>query len=82
MSDEHREAPRHKTLKGARIAFNQGQSTIACTMRDLSLTGARLKAASSVGIPDQFTLVFDDGSVSRTCVVRRRTSDNVGVEFV
>jgi len=82
MSEDHRRTPRHKTLKGGRVVFNQGNSTIACTIRDLSDTGARLKVASSIGIPDGFTLVFDDQSASRECLVRRRTPDTLGVEFV
>jgi hypothetical protein len=60
MSEDQRHAARHWTLKGGRIVFNHGNSTIACTIRDLSEIGSRLKVASSVGIPDEFTLVFDD----------------------
>ena len=82
MSEEHRHTARHRVLKGGRIVFNHGNSTIARIIRDLSETGARLKVASSIGIPDEFTLVFDDHSASRECVVRRRTPDAVGVEFV
>ena len=82
MSEDHRRSDRHRVLKGGRIVFNNGNSTIACTIRDLSLTGARLKVATSVGIPDEFKLVFDDGSTSSNCVVRRRSPDTVGVEFV
>ena len=82
MSEEHRHTARHRVLKGGRIVFNHGNSTIACTIRDLSATGAKLKVASSIGVPDEFTLVFDDGSTSSNCVVRRRTPDTVGVEFI
>jgi len=82
MDKEHRHFPRRKTLKGGRIAFHHGSSTINCTIRDLSPGGARLEVTSSVGIPDEFTLAFDDGSPMRHCVVRRRTPMNLGVEFV
>jgi len=50
-------------------------------IRDLSPAGARLEVPSSVGIADEFTLAFDDGSAMRRCLVRRRTSTSIGVEF-
>jgi hypothetical protein len=82
MDEEHRHVPRKRTLKGGRIVFHEGQSTITCTIRDLSLLGAKLEVTSSVGIPDEFTLAFDDRSPMRNCVVRRRTPTILGVEFV
>jgi hypothetical protein len=82
MDEEHRYSLRRRTLKGGRIAFNQGNSTITCTIRGLSLGGAGLEVANSVGIPDEFTLAFDDGSASRQCLVRRRDATSLGVEFV
>jgi hypothetical protein len=82
MSEEHRQFPRRKTLKGGRIVFNGGRSTINCMVRDMSPQGARLEVASSVGVEDEFTLAFDDGSQSRLCMVRRRTATSLGVEFL
>jgi len=82
MGEEHRSVPRRRTLKGGRIVFHEGQSTITCTIRDLSLLGAKLEVTTSVGIPDEFTLAFDDRSPMRHCVVRRRTATSLGVEFV
>jgi hypothetical protein len=61
MTEEHRAAPRQRVLKGGRIVINDGFSTFQCTVRNLSETGARLKVASIVGIPDTFGLVMDDG---------------------
>ena len=80
MGEEHRRVPRRKTLKGGRIVFNNGRSTITCMIRDLSAAGARLEVASSVGIAYEFTLAFDDGTMRR-CLVRRRTSTSIGLEF-
>ena len=80
--DEHRRAARRRVLKGGRIAFNNGGSTIVCQSRDLSAGGAKLVVTSAVGIPDEFMLAFDDGSASVKCVVRRRAATNIGVEFI
>lgn len=82
MGEEHRYFLRRRTLKGGRIVFHEGNSTITCTIRDLSLGGARLEVANSVGVPDEFTLAFDDGRPMRRCLVRRRTATSLGIEFV
>jgi hypothetical protein len=69
---ERREEHRRRTIKGGRIVFNDGYSTIACLIRDLSEKGASLRVDSVVGIPDEFMLTFDDGSDPRRCVVKNR----------
>lgn len=81
MGEERRRFARRKVLKGGRIVFNQGRSTIECQIRDLSAGGARLQVASAFGIPDEFTLAFDDGSASLLCVIRRKGPTILGVEF-
>jgi hypothetical protein len=72
---------RRKVIKGARIVFNSGGSSIACIVRELSPTGATLRVESVVGIPNEFELLFDDRSPPRNCrVVNRRGM--LGVVFV
>jgi hypothetical protein len=80
MTDEHRAAPRQRVLKGGRIVINDGFSTFQCTVRNLSETGARLKVASIIGIPDAFQLVMDDGR-KFACTVAWKTEFEVGVKF-
>lgn len=79
--EERRAAQRHRTLKGGRIAFNQGHSTIACMVRNLSDRGALLKVDTIVGIPEAFDLVLDDGR-RFSCQAVRRTATEIGVAFV
>ena len=81
MSEEHRRAPRQRTLKGARIVFNNGFSTFTCTVRNLSETGAQLRVAGVVGIPERFQLAFDDGR-SFECAVAWRRETEIGVRFL
>jgi hypothetical protein len=81
MIEERRKNPRHKTLKGGRIVFNNGSSSVACTIRSLSEGGARLLVETVLGIPSEFTLVRDDGGTARECFVRWRSSTVLGVEF-
>lgn len=78
---ERRAALRRTTLKGGRIAFNGGRSTVDCTVRNLSAKGAKLLVNSVVGIPDTFDLVLADHS-KQPCRVTWRSLKELGVEFV
>lgn len=77
---DQRGAERRRTLKGGHIVFNAGRSTIDCTIRNLSATGAKLQVASVVGIPDTFDLLLA-GDGKQACRVVWRTLKELGVEF-
>ena len=77
---EHRVAQRRTTLKGGHIAFNAGRSTIDCTVRNLSRSGAKLVVASVVGIPDAFDLILPN-THRQPCHVVWRKAKELGVEF-
>ncbi len=76
---ERRQVPRRTVLKSGRIVFNAGRSTIDCTVRNLSSSGAKLVLSSVVGIPDSFDLLLD-GARHPSRVVWR-TLKELGVEF-
>ena len=77
---EQRQAKRHRTLKGGKIVFNDGRSTISCTVRNLSETGALLRVESVIGIPEMFELLIA-GAESRRASVVRRTAKELGIRF-
>lgn len=77
---EHRATPRRTTLKAGHIVFNNGRSTIDCTVRNLSSKGSKLIVASVVGIPDSFDLMLEGHSRQPCRVVWRRLKE-LGVEF-
>lgn len=77
---DNRLTQRRTTLKGGRIAFNGGRSTIDCTIRNLSAKGAKLQVSSVVGIPDTFDLLLE-GASRQPCRVIWRTLKELGVEF-
>jgi hypothetical protein len=79
--EERRKIVRRKALKGGRIVFHDGHSTLSCVIRNLSDTGARLQIANVVGVPAEFALHFDDGSLPRQCVVIWEKGSTLGVEF-
>ena len=79
--NELRQTQRHRTLKKAHIVVSDGFSTIDCVVRNLSETGAQLKVASVLGIPDQFPLKMGDGRTLQCRIAWKRETD-IGVEFV
>lgn len=81
MSEDHRSAQRHRTLKGGKIVFNDGFSTFDCTIRNLSATGAKLSIASLIGIPRQFVLALDDGR-RFDCEIAWQRDDEIGIKFL
>ena len=78
--NESRHDQRRKTLKGGRIVFNAGRSTIDATVRNLSSRGAKLQVTSVVGIPDTFDLVLDNDG-RQSCRVVWRTLKELGGVF-
>jgi len=80
VSQNRRDAGRHRVLKGAYISFNGLSTAIDCTVRNLSDQGACLKVESPIGIPDTFDLVLDKASVYH-CRVTWRKATQIGVNF-
>lgn len=81
MTDERRATPRRRTLKAARIVFNNANSTFDCNVRNLSEAGALLSMDSTLGVPDVFLLIFSVDGVRRDCRVVRRSLKALGVTF-
>jgi hypothetical protein len=78
--DEHRQRPRHRTLKAGKITFGFDAS-IDCTIRNLSDTRANLEIANQLGVPDIFTLVIPVEDSKRTCRIKWRSKQRIGVHF-
>jgi diguanylate cyclase (GGDEF)-like protein len=70
-----------RVFKAGRISFNAGHSTIDCTVRGLSDTGASLDVASTAGIPQRFKLQIGADNFSRACTVTNAREKNVQVQF-
>ncbi len=62
------------------IAYNGGQSRLACVIRNLSETGAKLEVASVNGIPMSFDLLTP-GHRAQQCRVAWRSLRELGIEF-
>jgi hypothetical protein len=78
---DRRQDMRLRTLKRARIVFNDHHSVIDCTVRNLSPAGACLQVASPIGIPERFEVRFEGGAMRRCRQVWYRNG-LMGVRFL
>jgi len=73
-----------RTLKGATVIFNGGNSILSCVLLDASKTSARLKLdEGSPELPDRFLLIAGQGKARQDWAARVtwRSSDELGVVF-
>jgi len=78
---ERRRSVRNRTLIGGKVIFNQRQSTLDCTVRNLSEDGALLVFPNSVVLPELFELYFPLKRESRMVRSRWRDAERIGVSF-
>jgi len=76
-----REQFRRTVIKGARIIFNERQSTLSCRVRDMTDSGARLDLSAQQLLPHEFELQVS-GSPVRRCGLRWANGNLVGVSFL
>jgi hypothetical protein len=62
---EKRAAQRLRVLKGGTVAIDGGR--VACTVRNMSSTGAAVEFAQRVDLPPTFTLVIERDRFARRC---------------
>lgn len=79
--EERRRLTRKRTLKGARIVFNNKSSVIDCVVRNRSTRGALLELSSVVGVPTMFDLYIDGEITPRRTRVVRRNATSLGVTW-
>jgi PilZ domain len=78
---ERRCHARRRTLKAGIIAFQAHHSTLDCTVRDISATGARLRVDASQRAPDDFDLIIELDGLEAPCRVVWRHDKEIGVIF-
>ena len=76
--EERRISPRMRMYKAGKIFL--GTHCIACTVRNLSETGACLEFESAYGIPGTFEFVLPE-RCRRMCKVVWANGDRMGVQF-
>ena len=79
---ERRQAQRRRVLKGGIVAFNDHYSSLPCTVRDISDTGARLRIDGSINAPDKFDLIIEIDGLEVPCEVVSRKGSEIAVRFI
>lgn len=79
--DENRSEFRRRTLKSGKIIFNDQNSVLDCTIRNLSDTGCQIIVASNANLPVDFELVITSSSERYQCQVIWRKINEAGVKF-
>ena len=74
-------ASRRRVLKAGKISFNNGGSSIDCTVRTLGEEGAGMDLISTADVPDAFRLLIRSDGFDASCKVTSRTRTHLEVEF-
>jgi diguanylate cyclase (GGDEF)-like protein len=70
-----------RVLKAGQITFNGGRSTIECTIRGLSRSGAMLHVISTADIPERFKLGVISEELHRMCRIASKCDNQIEVVF-
>lgn len=79
MEDEKRGDQRRRTLKRGQIEY--GGSTVACTVRNQSASGAMLELEGPAPIPRHFVLTIVTESMQHRCRLVWVRDTRLGVRF-
>jgi hypothetical protein len=76
-----RRVKRTQMLKAGKIITANSAATIDCIVCDLNNLGAGLRISPGDSVPEFFELIFDSRLFSRSCQVRWKHGERLGVEF-
>ncbi|GGD20118.1 PilZ domain-containing protein [Aureimonas glaciei] len=79
---ERRVAPRVRTLKRAKILFNNRYSTFDCIVRNISSTGALLTIDEAAHLPKVFDISIGDEKMERPARLVYRRGMLAGIRFL
>ena len=78
---EQKSMPRGRTFLAGKVISNYGQSTIDCTVRRISETGAVIEVESVLGVPEYFHLLIAGESEPQPCKRSWQSEKQVGLVF-
>jgi diguanylate cyclase (GGDEF)-like protein len=81
-SGDGRDVARRRVLKGGQIIFNNRMSTMDCTVRSLSDSGAGIDVSSSAGLPKDFILAIRADGVEIPARITAWSDRHIEVEFL
>ena len=77
---ERRAQPRHRVLKGGRLAFDDGGG-VDCTVRNISPIGAGVDVDNLTRLPESFTLLVESERLMRHCHAVWHNDRRIGIAF-
>jgi hypothetical protein len=81
-SADHRRAMRQRAFLGAKLVYGDGAFTVDCVVRDVSLTGARIKLPEGQAVPDSVFLVEMRSGIAYEARVAWKRHPEIGLEFI
>ena len=78
---EQKPMPRGRTFLAGKVISNYGQSTIDCTVRRISDTGAVIEVESVLGVPEHFHLMISGEGDPLPCKRSWQSEKQIGLVF-
>jgi len=78
---EHRKAPRKAVLLTSKVIFGEGATVLDCTIRDISVTGARITLAQGRSIPNEIFLLDLANRTAYQAIVVSERAGGFGLKF-
>ena len=79
---EMRQAERIRSFLRAQIIFNNRMSTIDCTIKNISATGAKVALSDTLAVPSEFEIDIPQKGRSYRARLVWRDTEAIGVEFI
>ncbi len=79
---EMRQTERIRSFLRAQIIFNNRMSTIDCTIKNISATGAKVALGDTLAVPGEFEIDIPHKGRSYRARLVWRDKEAIGVEFV
>jgi hypothetical protein len=80
--EQLRGAERIRSFLRAQIIFNNRMSTIDCTIKNISTTGARVALSDSLAVPTEFEIDIPQKGRSYRARLVWRDKEAIGIEFI
>jgi len=82
LSENQRVAQRVRTLRPAKVVWDDSRQAANCVIKDLSDTGAAIELKEIAAIPASFNLMMLPSKEMRPAEIVRRNGQNLGIVFL
>jgi hypothetical protein len=79
--ENNRISKRSRVLKGAKLVSMTSWSLVDCTIKDISLTGAKLVCGDQYSVPDEFRFLIPSDNTIQPAKVVWRKDNMIGIVF-